>query len=232
MYIGEDRMKKVLIGFLILVLLGSVIGMNIIKSDKAEKYDKVFLNILNGYSVIEKVDKKVLNFCNSYISNNLCSDDTLFLLLSDVEGFKGYQTDAMRLSQFFEENPFVYMEEPIYGSIEDYEKFYPYFSYDNLKKDSRVIEQNNCYYIKVGDLDFSKTNTDNVTFGHFHRYVDEKEIEKETISQRQNSNRYSSIGYLKDGNIVNYKYLDNKTNETVEIVVGFEHFYVKSCDMI
>ena len=224
-------MKKIIISLLVLILIVLLIIPYIYQAVQTKKLDSIFLATLNGYVVEDDIDRRVYKLCKDYQDKNLIPDDSVYLLLEGVSSFENYLEDAKKTYNYFEENPFLVVEDAPFGTQSDYERFYAYYSPDVLDKDSRVIIEDNNYYIKYSDLDFSDKTYDLITYGNFQRYVMGSEIEGETFSERQEESPFVPIGYLKDGKVVTYSYLDKRSNSVLRVEVIFAPFYVKSCEI-
>ena len=224
-------MKKIIISLLVLILIVLLIIPYIYQAVQTKKLDSIFLATLNGYAIENDIDRRVYKSCKDYQDKNLIPDDSAYLLLEGVSSFENYLEDAKKIYNYFEENPFLVVEVAPFGTQSDYERFYAYYSPDLLDKDNRVIIEDNNYYIKYSDLDFSDKTYDLITYGNFQRYVMESEIEGETFSERQEESPFVPIGYLKDGKVVTYSYLDKRSNSVLRVEVIFAPFYVKSCEI-
>ena len=224
-------MKKLIIVIFSIILIFLLIFPHIYQSTQIKKLETVFFNTLNGYEITDKLDKRVLKSCKEYQNENLISDDSLYLLLKGVSSFESYLEDAEKINNLFEENPFLNIEEVPFGTQEEFEKYYSYYSADVLSKDNRIIIKDDNYYIRFTDLDFSKNNYDLVTYGNFQRFIMESEIEGETFSERQKESPFVTVGHLRNGNIVKYSYIDKRTNSVLNVDVVFGPFFVKSCEI-
>ena len=223
-------MKKLIISILVILILGSFISYNIYDNNRREKIGDLIVEILNGYDIInENTDKGLAYWGREYQNSNFYPDDYKYVILSDVSGFNNCVDTMKKAEEIIKNDPFTVIENIEGFDTPEMEKFYPYYSEEVLPKDTRIIEENNKYFIKISDLNFDSTGHDEISYGNFLISVNEREVGKETFTQRQMANRFSLIGSIEDGNIVTYRIFDTKINDSIDVVAEYSVFFVKCC---
>lgn len=225
-------MKKSFIIIFIVCIIAFIVGYNIYDNNRKEEIGEFIIETLNGYEISEEsknIGEVVYNWGIEYQDSNFYPNDYNYELFSGVSEFNEYIPFMHGVSEFIENDPFVVIENiPEYNTPE-MELYFPYFNAEELNYDSRVFEENNKYFIKVSELNYDTTGYDYITYGHFHIYVGEKDVSKDTFAQRQAENRFSMIGVVEEDEGVLYKIFDTELNDSIYAVVDFGLFSVNSC---
>ena len=226
-------MKRIIIIFLILIIVGSVVGYSIYNDRLMKSYSDIFLNVLNGYNIDESCnDKRIYNMLLNYQRDHFVSEDTEFCILDNVRDFNEMAIELKEAYKILEEDPFCVLENVIdINSIPNYKKYSDYYSNDNVERDSRIYEKNNAYYIKYKDINLVD-GFDDLKYDCFERYLSKEDVPYETFQKVQSLKPISFIGVIKEGNSWTYKFFNSMTNKFFVITLEKSIWGVKSCKII